>query len=191
MLDTLQIIFWSITYILIILSGVQNVHDRKAAIPGLAVIQNLAWETTALIYSHGFWGHILWFLLDLIIFFLALYFVFPRKSRFVLYILGTILLCISFYDVFSRQNGMLYSSFIIDLLMAIYYLIERKALSPKLKVPIAFTKLAGDIFAGFHYAPQSKFVAILAGAVFLCNLYYLYLCLEEQPDPSQNKNKRQ
>ena len=57
--------------------------------------------------------------------------------------------------------------------------IPRKKLSPKLKIPIAFTKLLGDLFAGVAYAPESIFVAILAVLVFYCNIAYLCLCIGE------------
>lgn len=79
---------------------------------------------------------------------------------------------------------MLYSVFAIDLIMAIWFLVDRKTLSSKLKVPIAVTKLLGDMCAGFYYSEQSTLAGVIAVIVFVCNMYYLYLCLEER-DASQ------
>lgn len=74
---------------------------------------------------------------------------------------------------------MLYYSFIIDLIMAVCFITDHKKLSPKLKIPIAVTKLLGDACAGMHYASDSWFIALIACIVFVCNVYYLYLCEEE------------
>ena len=186
MLDILQVIFWSITYILINIAGYQNRDAKKTSIPYLAAAQNFSWEAVALIRSGGFWGHAVWLLLDAGILFFGFRFLHSLKKR--CFFLAAILsLFLLFAGVFRLENGMLYSSFVIDFLMAVYYLIDRKKLSPKLKLPIAFTKLLGDTFAGLYYWRQSPFVAILAGLVLLCNLYYLYLCLEERDDaPKEN-----
>jgi len=81
--------------------------------------------------------------------------------------------------IFTIQSGMLISAFVIDLIMAVCYLVDRKKLSSKLKIPIAFTRLLGDLFAGVFYAPESIFIVIVAVIVFFCNLSYLYLCIEE------------
>lgn len=69
MLDTLQVIFWSITYVLIIIAGFQSQEIRKVSMPYIAGVLDFAWEICALYNSQGFWGHILWFALDLIIVF--------------------------------------------------------------------------------------------------------------------------
>ena len=84
-----------------------------------------------------------------------------------------------------RPAGMLISVFVIDLIMAINFLIQRKKLSPKMKTPIAITKLLGDTFAGLYYAPQSNLIGIIACVVFMCNICYLYLCLEESGLPER------
>ena len=49
-------------------------------------------------------------------------------------------------------------------------MIERKNLSPKLKLPVAIAKMIGDAFAGLYYAPQSVWITAMACVVFLCNV---------------------
>lgn len=186
MLDTLQIIFWSITYVLIIIAGIQSRNIRKVSMPYGAAIQNFTWEICALIISHGFWGHIVWLSLDIAIIILGFLFASSKRHRIVYATLIPVGILI-FGAVFSLENGMLYSSFAIDLLMAIYYLVDRKQLSPKLKIPIAVTKLIGDTCAGLYYAPMAAFVAIIAVFVFLCNIVYLYLCIAEAKQQAEAK----
>jgi len=89
--------------------------------------------------------------------------------------------------VFTMQNGMLYSSFAGDFIMAVCFLTDRKKLSGKLKVSIAVTKLLGDLFAGMCYGPEGAFITILAGLVLLCNIAYLYLCMDESFAAEQEK----
>ena len=83
MLDTLQIIFWSITYVLIIIAGIQSRNIRKVSMPYGAAIQNFTWEICALIISHGFWGHIVWLSLDIAIIILGFLFASSKRHRIV------------------------------------------------------------------------------------------------------------
>ena len=69
--------------------------------------------------------------------------------------------------------------FVIDLIMAIVFLVQIKQISPYLKIPVAATKLIGDLFAGLFYFKVLKLVAVIAVIVFLCNLAYLVLCIIE------------
>ncbi|MBQ9931100.1 MAG: hypothetical protein IJO79_01990 [Firmicutes bacterium] len=178
MFDTLQIIFWSITYILVIVAGTQSWNLRKVSMPYVAGVLNFAWEICALYTSGGFWGHILWLGLDLVIVFFGFQFVSTKKQK-TLYLAAIAIATISLFIIFRHPEGMLVSVFVIDLIMAIYFLIDRKKLSPKLKVLIAVTKLLGDLFAGLYYGPLSDFIAVTATIVLLCNGYYLYLCIME------------
>ena len=68
MFDTLQIVFWSITYCLIIFFDLKHREDHAFLMPPIAGVFNLAWELNAAIHSLGFWGHLVWLLLDLVIF---------------------------------------------------------------------------------------------------------------------------
>lgn len=178
MLDTLQIIFWSITYVLIIIAGFLSRNVRKISMPYIAGVLNFAWEVCALYNSQGFWGHVLWLSLDLIIVFWGFAYIKSSVCK-AGYGVSLLICTLILLYVFTFPKGMLFSVFIIDLIMAITYLAYRKKLSPKLKVPIAIMKLLGDACAGLYYAPQSNLVGIIACIVFMCNVCYLYLCVEE------------
>ena len=178
MLDDLQVIFWAITYILVLIAAYCSRDIKRMSIPCIAVILNFAWEASALQQSGGMWGHILWFALDCGI----VYIVFLCLDNFwkkVLYgaaIYVSVLVCA--YG-FARPNGMLFLVFLIDLILAVSFLVSRKRLSPKLKIWIAVTKLLGDTFAGLHYMEDMVAVAVMAGIVFVCNVLYLYLVCQE------------
>jgi len=179
MLDILQFIFWSVTYVLIIIAGYLSDGEKKVSMPYSAGVLNFAWEICALYNSGGLWGHAVWLGLDIVIVFWGFRFLKTNKVRFIYAASIAVFTSILFY-IFTLSNGMLISVFIIDLIMAVSFLVDRVKLSPKLKVPIAFTKLLGDMFAGLHYAPYCAFVGILAGIILICNLYYLYLCIKEK-----------
>lgn len=178
MFDITQIICWSITYVLIIVAGIMGYKDRKVSMPYVAGILNFSWEICALLESNGFWGHTLWLLLDVGIVLLSFRCIREKKKR-ILYAVSVICVFVALKYIFSMQLGMLFSVFVIDLIMAIYFLLERKKLSGKLKISIAFMKLLGDIFAGVYYAQASYFVGIIALLVFFLNTSYLYLCIGE------------
>ena len=184
MLDTLQILFWSITYVLVIIAGFLSRNIRKVSMPYVAGILNFGWEICALCNSNGFWGHILWLSLDLLIVFWGVFYLQSNYQR-IIYILALTVCTVGLWYVFMIPAGMLISVFVIDLIMAINFLIQRKKLSLKMKTPIAITKLLGDTFAGLYYAPQSNLIGIIACVVFMCNICYLYLCLEESGLPER------
>ncbi len=135
-----------------------------------------------MVHSHGYWAHIVWLSLDLIIVVIGYLFLDTKKKKIgfiLLNVAGIILLAF----VFQISNGMLISCFIIDFLMALYFLIDRRKLSPKLKITIGVTKLIGDSFAGLYYSPYSYVVWVLACLVFICNIIYLILCIKEKASP--------
>lgn len=175
MLDNLQIIFWSVTYVLILISEGRSWQERKVAMPYIAGVLIFAWEACALQQSQGFWGHLLWLGLDFgIVCFGFIYL--PTAWKKTLYIGSIYVSVLILAYVFTLSEGTLLSSFVIDLIMAVVFLVDRKKLSQKCKLPIAVTKLIGDSFAGIFYAPQSVYVAYMAICVFCCNLIYIYLC---------------
>ena len=188
MLDTLQILFWSITYVLIIISGFQSRRIKQVAMPYVPGVLNFTWEICALYHSHGMWGHILWLSLDLVIVYFGVRYAKNRKQQ-ILYITSIMVCLMMLMWIFALPNGMLISVFVIDLIMAVSYLYRRKSLSPMLKVPIAVTKLIGDAFAGLYYATQSNLVGIIACVVFMCNASYLYLCIDESHARMRNTKK--
>lgn len=179
--DQLQIVFWGISYVLIILIGIYNItiNHNKPSIPYIAVIANFAWEICAINHSNGYWGHVLWFGLDTIIFILNFMLIKNSYSK-VLYILSTVLLFSILSILFRGPSGMLLSVFIIDLIMAICFLVSTNHLSPHFKIPIAVTKLLGDTFAGICYGSENIFVFIIAVVVFIINATYLCFCIKER-----------
>lgn len=179
MLDTMQIIFWTITYLLIIIAGYQNRETRTISMPYVAGVLNFGWEACALQQSQGFWGHILWFALDCAIVYFGFNYLKSTKHR-IAYIASIYFVTFVFSYVFTLPNGMMLSSFAIDLIMAVWFLLDRRKLSSQLKVSIAVTKLIGDAFAGLFYASMSAIVEVLAVMVFVCNSCYLYLCIREK-----------
>lgn len=179
MLDVLQVLFWSITYVLVIIAGFRSRKAKLVSMPYVAGVLNFVWEAIALYDSRGDWSHVLWFSLDLVIVMFGFRYCRSNKKR-LLYAIAILLGAILHFYIFKYPGGKLYSVFIIDLIMAICFLVERKKLSPELKGPIAVTKLIGDAFAGLCYAPQSGLVAVIAIAVFVCNLCYLNQCIGEK-----------
>lgn len=181
--DLLQALFWSATYVLIIIF---NIKYRSLGIPPIAMATNFAWETTALI-RYGSVIHIAWFSLDLII--IITYFMLCKpvylRHKFYLPILYVVELTV-FYVVFEA-GGMLLSSFIIDCTMAIEYLIyiyiyirytadERQPTQvPRLLVALCSTKLIGDLFAWIYYQEFSKTVFVIGILVFSLNSSCLWL----------------
>lgn len=178
MLDVIQVVFWSITYVLIVIAGVKSRKIRKVSMPYAALILNFTWEVCALWCSRGYYSHILWASLDIPIVYFGYRYLKTSDAR-AIYILSLLIGFLSMLYIYPLPNGALFSVFIIDLIMAICFLVERKKLSPYLKTPIAVTKLLGDAFAGLCYAPASDLVAVIALLVFACNVCYLGLCLME------------
>lgn len=172
--DYLQAIFWSLAYILII---VYNIRYKTLGIPVISISSNFAWETVALINdikSNSFdLIHVIWIALDILI--VITYFVFCEplytKHKFPLLLLYLIEVIV-FLIVFGRNNGMLLSSFVIDLTMAIEYVIY--SLNKKLKFnyvlfAIFVTKLFGDLCAWLYYKAFDNQVLLIGIIVLLLN----------------------
>ncbi len=179
MFDDLQALFWSITYILVIVAGFKSQKFRRVSMPYLAGVLNFAWEFTALNLTRGSnFIHISWFGLDLLIVYIGYNFLKDKKGK-ILYLTTIFVLSILLRYLFNLNSGMLISVFVIDLIMAITYLFQFKQMSPYLKIPVAITKLIGDLFAGLYYYNELKLVAVIAVMVFICNSIYLLLCIRE------------
>lgn len=94
------------------------------------------------------------------------------------------------YGMFKLPSGMLISSYTLDLIMAIEYVVCSKEISVHGKLPIAIFKWLGDLFAWLFYCKQSIFVGIIGAAVFLLNLFYLAYCMEERSQAAKRKGGR-
>lgn len=125
--DTLQVVFWSLTYITIIVCGVKHPEEHKPMMPYIAGGLNLAWELNALLLYHHY-GHIIWSGLDIMIFVLNLRNL-KRHGKHRQYILYVIVAAATIYGVFKLPSGMLISSYTLDLIMAIEYVVCSKEIS--------------------------------------------------------------
>ena len=67
MLNHLTVIFWTLAYVIIVLCGIQNRKSHLLLMPLIAGSLNFAWEINALLLSIGFYGHVLWTGLDVLI----------------------------------------------------------------------------------------------------------------------------
>lgn len=179
--DYLQIALWSLTYVLVIKGG-QDASPRMPCMPLVAGCLNFCWEVNALIFSGGMWGHILWLTLDAVILFQNMRYLHSRfRLRGVLiYSIAMILMGMLLAVLFRipEWNGMLYTAFADDLIMAAEFVIAAKKITPNCKVSIAVCKLFGDLFAWLFYCKNSMYVAIIGAIVLALNLFYLCWCIE-------------
>ena len=178
MFDVLQALLWSTTYVLILISSAKGRKWGRPSIPYLALVLNFAWEVCALIHSKGLWIHVLWLTLDTGILAFGFYFLTDAKRK-VIMLVKTVCMLMLVSWVFTKENGMLISVFVIDFIMAVAFLTQTKKLSPTLQLPIAITKLLGDLFAGLDNFAASPTVFVLALATLIINLIYFYCCLRQ------------
>ena len=122
--DSLQTLLWTATYVVIVYNGIKYRKERTIMMPLLPGALNYAWEFNALIVSKGMWGHILWLGLDTIIVLINLGNIRKNENK-ILYLVGivasTIVLCYAFR--LQNVSGMLISAYVIDLLLAISFLV--------------------------------------------------------------------
>ena len=123
MLNHLTVIFWTLAYVIIVLCGIQNRKSHLLLMPLIAGSLNFAWEINALLLSRGFYGHVLWAVLDI---FIVIHNVrFLEKSKRIKYLLFIAVLTFAMYGMFRIPNvdGQRISVFAIDLIMAIEYVL--------------------------------------------------------------------
>ena len=188
MFDYLQAVFWSITYILLIVYAFKY---KTHAIPILAVVLNFSWETLALTGSILNWEltggliiHIAWFFLDLIIIaFLLFYDIYNTKKEKATLIIGYIISVVCLFFAF-HSGYMLLSCFIIDLIMAILFLLHillRKTKRNILSFLIGLFKLLGDMFAWLYYM-DNLHIPIIGLCVLILNVGYLIVLVCKKTD---------
>ncbi len=187
MLDTAQILFWTATYLLIV---IDSFRDKKLRMPLTAGMLNFVWELNALVYSPH-WGHVLWLTLNVIILWFNLRYIAKKSGNtyMYLYVLGMVAAVAGLYAIFRipGDDGMLISAFTIDAIMAVDYLLSFKRIDTRGKIAIAVTKLLGDLFALLAYCKESVFVVVAGILVLILNLFYLSACLEERADIHRRK----
>lgn len=180
MFDTLQAIFWSCAYILMNYYTYSNFKLKKVAMPLNSAMLNFAWEMNALILFKGLWAHIVWTLLDV---FIIIYNVYTlSKLKKILYVGMMLFVFMFLWKIFRIPDGMLISCFLIDLYMAISFIIKKDRILDKGRIAIATFKLLGDLAAGIYYSTRFLLIFIIAITVLIINIKYLIFCIK-------NKNK--
>lgn len=198
--DVLAGLFWSLTYIL---SIVYSIKYKANGIPIFCICSNFGWETIALIQSIFVWKsfspavmvHIAWFILDAVIVMLYLLYEskwnenFGKKTAFVLYYAFTLIL----FTVAFNNGGMLLSSFIIDLIMAvvfIFFAFRKEMIFSLLSITIGITKLIGDAFAWLCYKFDST-VNLIGIMALIFNSAYIIVLSHKYFKNKKNKNRQE
>ena len=197
--DILQAVFWSLTYILVILHiGLFKINPMPACV----LIGNFSWELTAIckdfpeiingdsIFDNGLLIHIAWVSIDAIIIIVSIANSVWNLKKTAMVLACSVSLSIFLYFVFDIPGGMLVSCFTIDIFMAIYWFIDLKNIK-EVKYPtcnrfillIGISKFLGDLFAFLYYSEFSIFVTIAGLIVLLFNIgfcavsaKYYYIC---------------
>ena len=184
--DYLQIIIWSLTYLFIAICGFVYRKEKLFFMPLIAGGLTIAWEINALLKSQGFWGHIVWLSIDIVILLQNFYFLSSKRRR-LTYGSFIIVAIVGLYLLFQVRlfDGMLISSFVIDLVIAVEYLVFMKRISPNMIALIAILRFLGDFFALIAYMRVNIVVCILGVAVAITNVIYIFRCFK-----SEEKYKR-
>lgn len=173
--DTIQLIFWTITYLLAIIYAVKY---KQHIIPWPAMFLNVSWETAALLKYKSIL-HVPWFLLDVVLVILFLFLRCERRSnRFIcVWIACAVLNTAVFLKLFGHNNYMLWTSFLMDLFMATLFLgmhFKKPQIINMLCLFIGLTRVCGD-YAAWRYYRSDNLVWVVGGAVQAVNLLYLIL----------------
>lgn len=67
MFDGLQLVFWSLAYLAIVVYSIKYRSEKQIFMPFIPGMLNFTWELNAFIRSHGFIGHTVWLVLDCLI----------------------------------------------------------------------------------------------------------------------------
>ena len=179
-IDLLQVVFWSITYILII---VFSIIKHSYFMPIIAGFLNFSWEINALYFdlingSYNFVTifHFIWVSLDFLIMVIIFFYYIDKNKKMLLTFVSIPVLVIVINFIFTVKNGQLHSCFIIDIIMAICYLVfSIKSHNNIIELTvIGITKLIGDFFAFIMYR-QDTLVNIIGIIVFVINAIYLII----------------
>lgn len=187
--DHLQLIFWSITYILLILYAIRfRIHGS----PLPATLLSLAWETVALansvlsgVFSWALMGHLAWFSLDLVLVCLYLFHEtnISEKRKEKLCFLGGYLVLTAVMIPLFEDGYMLISSFIIDIAVALFYLhyaLFKHRNKSMLLFLIGNCRLLGDAFAWLFYR-NYPYIEPIGISVLICNILYLIILSVMEP----------
>lgn len=184
MADTAMILFWSLAYACMVIYSIIYRKEKKPFMPLIAGTLNFGWEIQAFITSGGYWGHIAWLTLDCFILVYNLYILGSFKKR-LSYAAVVVASIVGLYGFFlSSVNGMLISSFVIDIIMAVEYMCSIIHISPRGRTIIGIFRLLGDLFAWFANK-ESTVVFVIGAVVLLINLFYVAYCFELEKNNSR------
>lgn len=191
-LDIVQMILWSITYVLVI---VYNIKYKITAIPALTIATNFAWETVALLDDvfHGFPilnVFNLWFALDAVVVFTVFCFCRQtKKSSIVIPFVMALPILVFGFSFF--EGGQLITCFTIDAVMEaawMQYSLDKNLKVNALYLTICGFKLIGDLCAWLFYK-YSGFVAAAGILVLALNIQCLVFALSRL-NQGKEKNRR-
>lgn len=194
MFDGLQLVFWSLAYLAIVVYSIKYRSEKQIFMPFIPGMLNFTWELNAFIRSHGFIGHTVWLVLDCLIIGYNFWVLTEKKKR-LLYGAATVFCIVLFRFLFQwpAVNGMLLSSYAIDLIMAVVYVWNAKKVSRRGMLLIGIFKFLGDLFAWLHYKDFAVFVMVAGILVQLFNSIYLLLCIVRLKNPAaagEQKNRK-
>lgn len=195
MSTTAMIFFWSLAYACMVIYSFIFRSEKKPFMPLISGALNFGWEIHALITSGGYWGQIVWLTLDCFILTYNLYILESLKKK-ILYV-AVVLSCIAgLHGVFSITafDGMLISSFVIDIIMAIEYICAIQHISLKGRTLIGIFRLLGDLFAWIANRRLSVAVFVIGSTVLLINLFYVVYSFElegKATEITQDKGEKQ
>lgn len=190
--DFLQVLFWNAAYFTIIWCIVKhrNTTQKQCYIPIAACFLNFGWEIAGTIILKWQWQVAVWLILDSIIFIYCAYCLDSVASK-VFFVLSEAGFAFACYELFQNVSGtMATTAFVIDLIMALLFVIRFRMISHNCRLLIGILKMLGDAFAWLAYANVSNLILILGLCVFLVNLLYISCCIEFTPNRKKHMHRR-
>ena len=185
-LDIAQVALWTITYVLIVLYGFKYRKQRVLLMPLFSGSLNFAWEINAL-YKSGMIGRAVWAILDVVILVHNIKLLSAKKR--IVYTGWAGIAAVALFFAFNSFGikFMLVSSFVIDTVIAVEYLVFVKKIARNGKILIGITRTLGDAAAWLAYAKETIFAGIAGAVVLILNLLYLSCCFEEESKAKKEK----
>lgn len=186
-LDIAQVVLWTITYVLIVLYGFRYRKQRVLLMPPFSGSLNFAWEINAL-YKSWTVGRAIWAVLDVAILVHNFRLLSAKQKAIYAGWIGAAVVALFFaFDILGTR-ALLFSVFIIDVIMSAEYLISAKKVVANGKIIIGITRTLGDAAAWLAYAKETIFVGIAGAIVLILNLLYLSYCFEEDSRAKRKKD---
>lgn len=173
----LTIFFWALTYAVIVFYGFRYWKEHPVLMPLVSGSLNIAWELNAFIREIHFLGFVIWTVLDVAIVAINIHHIRKRSMK-VLYIAATAMATCILWGVFNMPgiDGKFLSVYVLDLIMAVEYIVMRRHISGRGKKTIAVTKTLGDLFAWMCNMKFLVSAAVIGPIVLVLNCVYVYYC---------------